>query len=136
RILLVPKRAGWRSADCGQLAGSILAQGLPPEDLEARRASPATTTADKLRATGRWDPAWDSFFYLDPEWTDEVVAVRLGLEESGVMAPKLLALLSVAFYAFQGPSQPDVTRRHINAVMRASARPEEIIEVLKTSFVS
>ena len=51
------------------------------------------------------------------------------------MAPKLLALLSVAFYAFQGPSQPDETRRHIKAAMRAGASPEELIEVLKLSFV-
>ena len=134
-ILLVLKMAALRSVDFCQLAGSILLQELLPEDLGVRRASEATTAIDKLRAAGRWDPAWDSFLYLDPEWTDEVVAARLAIQESGVMAPKILAFLSVAFYAFQGPSQPDETRRHIKAAMRAGATPEELIEVIKLCFV-
>ncbi|HXK21171.1 MAG TPA: carboxymuconolactone decarboxylase family protein [Myxococcota bacterium] len=134
-ILLVLKMSSLMCIHSCTLGGSILLEELPPSDLGEPHARPATPIADKLRAAGRWDPAWDAFFYLDPEWTEEVVATALGFQESGVIPPKLVGLLSVAYYASRGHLYPAETRRHIKAAMRAGARPEEVIEVLKLGFV-
>jgi len=134
-VLLVLKMSALMCIHSCTLGGSILVEELPPSDLGEPHARPATPIADKLRAAGRWDPAWDAFFYLDPEWTEEVVATALGFQESGVIPPKLVGLLSVAYYASRGHLYPAETRRHIKAAMRAGARPEEIIEVLKLGFV-
>ena len=134
-ILLVLKLSALRSVRSSAFAGHLLVEELPPSDLEGRRTPAPTPTVDMLRAAGRWDGVWDSFVYLDPEWTEEVIATRVELEKSGVMAPKLFAFLSVAYYASQGHLQPAETRRHIKAAMRAGATWEELIEVLKLCFV-
>ena len=134
-ILLVLKLSSLMSVPSCTIGGHILLEELPPSLLGSRPARPATPTADKLRATGRWDPAWDSFFYLDPLWTDEVLATGLGLQESGVIAPKLIAFLNVACYASHAHLHPVETRRHIKAALRSGATAEEIIEVLKLCLV-
>lgn len=134
-ILLVLKLSSLMSVHSCAFAGSLLVEELPPSDLGTKQRRPATPTADKLRAEGRWDPALDAFLYLDPEWTDEVAATSLGFQESGVLPPKLIALLHIAAYTAQGHLYSAETRRHIKAAMRAGTRPEEIIEVLKLCFV-
>ena len=134
-ILMVLKMASMMSIRSCTLGGSILLEELPPSDLGTGRQRHATPISDKVRAAGRWNPAWDTFFYLDPVWTDELVAAGLGIDASGAMPPKLVELLSIAFHA--SPSRLDAvgTRRHIKAAMRAGASAEEIIEVLKLCVV-
>ena len=58
-----------------------------------------TPSCDKMRAVGQWNEAWDPFFELDPVWTDEFMAVGMGIYGSGVMTPKLIELLSIALDA-------------------------------------
>ncbi len=92
---------------------------------------PPTPACDKMRAVGQWNEAWNPFFELDPVWTDEFMAVGMGLYGSGVMTPKLIELLSIALDAsFTHMYAPGV-RRHINAALKLGATMEEIMEVLK-----
>ena len=134
-ILTVIKMASMTSIHSCALGGSILLEELPPSDLGRRRPSQATPACDKMRAAGRWSPAWDTFQYLDPVWTDELSAVSLGINANGAMPPKLVELLSVAFHASPLRLNAAGTRQHIKAAMRAGASPEEIIEVIKLCVV-
>ena len=134
-ILMVLKMASMMSIHSATLGGSILVEELPPSDLGGSRKRHATPTSDKVRAAGRWNPAWDSFFYLDPGWTDELIAAGLGIDASDAMPPKLVELLSVALHASPSRLNAAGTRRHIKAAMRAGATGEEIAEVFKLCVV-
>ncbi len=110
------------------LLEEVKAAGIKP----VRNANlPPTPACDKMRAVGQWNEAWNPFFELDPVWTDEFMAVGMGLYGSGVMTPKLIELLSIALDAsFTHMYAPGV-RRHINAALKLGATMEEIMEVLK-----
>ena len=68
-----------------------------------------------MKAVGQWNTAWDPFYQLAPVWTDEFMAVGVGIDGSGVMPPKETELLSIAF--------------------DASCTMEEIMEVLELCVV-
>jgi hypothetical protein len=50
-----------------------------------------------MKAMGEWNTAWDPFFTLDPARTDAIFATRLGVHASGVLPPKEVELLGIAF---------------------------------------
>ena len=95
----------------------------------------ATPACDKMRAAGQWNTAWDSFFEIDPAWTDEFMAVGIGIYASGVFTPKEIELLSIALDASYTHMYAPGTRRHIKGALKAGATMEEIMEVLKLSVV-
>jgi alkylhydroperoxidase/carboxymuconolactone decarboxylase family protein YurZ len=88
-----------------------------------------------MRSVGQWNTAWDPFFALDPLWTDEFFAAAIPIYKSGVMSPKELELLSIAFDASYTHMYPPGTRRHIKGALKAGATMEEIMEVLKLCVV-
>ena len=55
--------------------------------------------------------------------------------KSGVLAPKEIELLSIAFDASYTHMYAPVTRRHVKAALKAGATMEEIMEVLKLCVV-
>jgi len=100
-----------------------------------RSSKPATPACDKMRALGQWNEAWDPFFELDPKFTDEFMAVGMGLYGSDAMTPKVIELVSIALDAsFTHMYAPGV-RRHIRAALKLGATMEEIMEVLKLCVV-
>ncbi len=88
-----------------------------------------------MRALGQWNTAWDPFYSLDPVWTEEFFATAIEVYASGVMPPKELELLGVAFDASYTHMYAPGTRRHIKAALKAGATIEEIMEVLKLCVV-
>jgi alkylhydroperoxidase/carboxymuconolactone decarboxylase family protein YurZ len=96
-----------------------------------RRGTEATPFCDEMRAIGQWNTAWDPFFALDPEWTDQFFATGVGVYQSGVLSAKEIELLSVAFDASVTHMYAPGTRRHIKGALAAGASIEEIMEVLK-----
>ncbi len=91
----------------------------------------ATPACDKIRAMGQWNRAGDPFYELDPVWTDQFMATGVGIYASGVMPPKLVEFLSIAFDASFTHMYAPGTRRHIKAALKLGATMEEIMEVLK-----
>ena len=91
----------------------------------------ATPAIDKMKAIGQWNAAWDGFVALDPGWTDAFMAMGAGIYGSGVLPPKEIELLSVAFDASFTHMYAPGTRRHIHNALKAGASVEEIFEVLK-----
>jgi alkylhydroperoxidase/carboxymuconolactone decarboxylase family protein YurZ len=134
-LLTVFKMASMMSVYSSSVGGSILVEELPPSGIEGHREKHPTPTSDRLRAAGRWDPAWDTFFYLDPVWTDELIASGIGIAADGAMAPKLVELLAIAFHASRAHLHAAGIRRHMKAALRLGVKPQEIIEVLKLCVV-
>jgi alkylhydroperoxidase/carboxymuconolactone decarboxylase family protein YurZ len=105
--------------------------GVKPK---AKGAVP-TPACDKVKAIGQWNQAWDPFLELDPAWTDQFMATGGGIYGSGVMPPKEVELLSIAFDASYTHMYAPGTRRHIRGALKAGATMEEVMEVLKLCVI-
>jgi alkylhydroperoxidase/carboxymuconolactone decarboxylase family protein YurZ len=135
-ILFVLKCAAVMSIHSCSLGAPILLEearvaGVKP----AAKPAASTPACDKMRAAGQWNTAWDPFFELDPAWTDEFMATGFGIYASGVLPPKEVELISIAFDASYTHMYAPGTRRHIKAAIKAGATMEEIMEVLKLCVV-
>jgi alkylhydroperoxidase/carboxymuconolactone decarboxylase family protein YurZ len=136
-ILQVLKMASLLAIHSCSLGAPILleeahAAGVRP----TRDPNPVATPAcDKMRAAGHWNDAWNPFFELDPVWTDEFMATGVAVYGSGLMPPKLVELLSIAFDVSYTHMYAPGTRRHIKAALKLGATIEEIMEVLKLCVV-
>ena len=131
-ILLVLKCASVMSIHSCSLGAPIL---LEEAKAAGRQPLPkpaaATPACDRMKAIGQWNAAWDPFYQLDPVWTDEFMATGAGIYGSGVLSPKEMELLSIAFDASYTHMYAPGTRRHIHNALQAGATMEEIMEVLK-----
>lgn len=135
-ILFVVKCASVMSIHSCSLGAPILLEEAKAADvkLAPKPASP-TPAVEKMKAMGQWNDAWNPFFELDPEWTDLFMATGAGIYGSGVMPPKEVELLSIAFDASFTHMYAPGTRRHIHNALKAGAAMEEIMEVLKLCVV-
>jgi alkylhydroperoxidase/carboxymuconolactone decarboxylase family protein YurZ len=135
-ILMILKCAAVMSIHSCSLGVPILqeeakAVGVKP----AERVNTATPACDKMKELGQWNTAWDPFYELDPMWTDQFMATGIGIYKSGVLSPKDIELLSIAFDASYTHMYAPGTRRHIKAALQLGASMEEIMEVLKLCVV-
>jgi len=135
-ILMVLKCASVMSIHSCSLGAPILleeakAAGVKP----APRKKAVTPACDKIKAVGQWNEAWGPFYELDPVWTDQFMAAGIGIYASGVLPPKDVELLSIAFDASYTHMYAPGTRRHIKAALKLGATMEEIMEVLKLCVV-
>jgi alkylhydroperoxidase/carboxymuconolactone decarboxylase family protein YurZ len=103
--------------------------------LPSRDSGEATPFCDRMKAIGQWNAAWDPFYELDPVWTDQFFATGVPVYASGVLPPKEVELLSIAFDASYTHLYAPGTRRHIKGALAAGASVEEIMEVLKLCVV-
>jgi alkylhydroperoxidase/carboxymuconolactone decarboxylase family protein YurZ len=131
-ILMVLKIASLLSIHtCSLGAPFILDEAKTAGVKPTAKAAGATPVCDKMKAAGQWNTAWDSFFELDPVWTEAIIAASLPVYTSGVFSPKLAELLSIAVDASITHMYAPGTRRHIHAALKLGATMEEIMEVLK-----
>jgi len=135
-ILVVLQMASFLSIHTCSLGAPILleeakAAGVKPTPKKAG----ATPASDKMKAVGQWNTAWDPFFELSPDWTEQFMAVAGGIYVGGVLSPKDAELLSIAFDASVTHMYAPGTRRHIKAALKVGATMEEIFEVLKICVV-
>jgi alkylhydroperoxidase/carboxymuconolactone decarboxylase family protein YurZ len=110
------------------LVAEAMAAGLSPEQTDHAGATPAS---DAVRAIGQWNTAWDPFFALDATWTDQFMAVGIGIYADGVLPAKEVELLSIAFDASVTHMYAPGTQRHIKGALAAGASVAEIMDVLK-----
>ena len=135
-ILMILKMASVMAIHSCSLGAPILleeakAAGVKP----AKKPVGPTPAADKMRAAGQWNVAWEPFFELDPQWTDEFMATGVAIYASKTFTPKEVELLSIAFDASYTHMYAPGTRRHIKGALAAGATVEEIMEVLKLCVV-
>lgn len=94
-------------------------------------APSSTPFCDKMKAIGQWNQAWNPFAELDPQWTEQFVSAGTGFYTNGVLTPKFVELISIAFDASITHMYAPGTRRHIRAALALGANAGEIIGVLK-----
>jgi alkylhydroperoxidase/carboxymuconolactone decarboxylase family protein YurZ len=136
-ILMALKMASVLAIHSCSLGAPILleeakAAGVRPAPRKTKEATPA---CDKMREFGQWNQAWDPFYELDSVWTDQFMATAMGFYASGVLSPKDVEFLSIAFDASITHMYAPGTRRHIKAALKLGATMEEIMEVLKLCVV-
>ena len=136
-VLMVVKMASLLSIHSCSLGAPILIEEAKAAGVRPARqpAGGATPVVDRLRAAGQWNEAWTPFYDLDPNWTEQFMAVGIPVYAGGVLAPKLAELLSIAFDASVTHMYPPGTRRHIKAALAHGATIEEIMEVLKLCVI-
>jgi alkylhydroperoxidase/carboxymuconolactone decarboxylase family protein YurZ len=135
-ILFVLKCASVMSIHSCSLGAPILLEEAKAAGRQPiSKVAAATPACDKMKAIGQWNVAWDPFYSLDPAWTDEFMATGAGIYGSGVLPPKEVELLSIAFDASFTHMYAPGTRRHIRNALKAGASVEEIMEVLKLCVV-
>lgn len=131
-ILFVIKCASVMSIHSMSLGAPILLEEAKAAGASLPGPRPSATPAcDAMKASGQWNAAWDPFLALDPEWTDAFMASGIRIYGSGVVPPKEVELLSIAFDASFTHMYAPGTRRHIKNALAAGATTSEILAVLK-----
>ena len=135
-LLMVLKMASVLAIHSCSLGAPILLEEAKAAGVEpSPKQTTPTPACDKVRAIGQWNDAWNLFVELGSIWTDQFMATGATIYASGLMTPKLIELLSIAFDASYTHMYAPGTRRHIKAALDVGATVEEIMEVLKLCVV-
>jgi len=135
-ILTILKMASVMSIHSCSLGAPILLEEAKEAGVSPQKKNPELTPAcDHMRSVGQWNTAWDPFYELDPQWTDQFMATGGSIYGGTLFSPKEIELLSIAFDASYTHMYAPGTRRHIRAALKAGASMEEIMEVLKLCVV-
>jgi alkylhydroperoxidase/carboxymuconolactone decarboxylase family protein YurZ len=133
-ILEVLKMAAVVALHSMSLGAPILLEEAKSGDKErGSRTTPkaATPAVDQMKAIGQWNQAWDPFFELDPGWTEQFIRAGTGFYTNGILTPRFVELISIAFDASITHMYAPGTRRHIKAALALGASAEEVMDVLK-----
>jgi alkylhydroperoxidase/carboxymuconolactone decarboxylase family protein YurZ len=135
-ILMILKMASVMAIHSCSLGAPILLEEAAAAGVKiAKKPAGPTPACARMREAGQWNVAWNPFFDLDPQWTDEFMATGVAIYASETFAPKEVELLSIAFDASYTHMYAPGTRRHIRSALAAGASVEEIMEVLKLCVV-
>lgn len=121
-ILLVLKCGFGLAVHSCSLGAPILLEEMKAAGVKlAGGPKPETPAWDAMRAIGQWNTAWDPFYELSPVWTDQFFAFGVSVYKSGIFAPRLMELMSIAFDASVTHMYAPGTRRHIKGALQAGA---------------
>lgn len=90
-----------------------------------------TPVCDGIRAAGDWNPLWEPFYQLDPQWTEMFMAMATRPVRTGVLDPKTCEFLAIAVDASCTHMYGPGVRRHIRKALALGATQEEITAVLQ-----
>jgi alkylhydroperoxidase/carboxymuconolactone decarboxylase family protein YurZ len=85
----------------------------------------------RRKATGNWNPDWESFARFDPAWTDKAMAMSMTPAISGALDAKTIELIRIALDASCTQLYAPGVRRHIRRALEKGATREQIIAVLQ-----
>jgi alkylhydroperoxidase/carboxymuconolactone decarboxylase family protein YurZ len=85
--------------------------------------------------TGPWDDALSRLREWEPAFAETCTRMAANPWRSGVLSRKLVELISVALNAACTSLNTDGTWRHVRNALKAGAKIEEIMEVLKLCVV-
>jgi len=91
----------------------------------------ATPVSDALRASGNWNPAWDSLAELDPVYTERFVAMGTHAMQHCGLDALTIELIAIAVDASCTHLYAPGVRRHIRKALELGATKEEITAVLQ-----
>ena len=96
-----------------------------------KKSSPAI---EAQRATGDWNPFWDSLFELDPDYLETFLAFR-AVPQNGPLPQKYKELIFIAINVATTHLCPLGARRHMQNALEAGATKEEILEVIQLTSI-
>ena len=87
------------------------------------------------KATGDWNPMWDVFQDLDPDYLEAFLAFRAVPQRKGPLEQKYKELIFIAINTSTTHLHGPGVRRHIQNALRAGATKEEILEVIQLTTI-
>jgi len=87
------------------------------------------------RARGDWNPLWDQFHELDPDFLEAYLAFRSVPQTSGPLEQKYKELILIAINAATTHLYGPGVRRHIQNALAAGASREEILQAIQLTTV-
>ncbi|MDH3387374.1 MAG: carboxymuconolactone decarboxylase family protein [Gammaproteobacteria bacterium] len=90
---------------------------------------------DAHRAKGDWNPLWEQFHELDPDFLEAYLAFRSVPQSKGPLEQKYKELILVAINAATTHLYAPGVRRHIQNALKAGASMAEILETIQLTTV-
>ena len=90
---------------------------------------------DAHREKGDWNPLWDQFRELDPEFLEAYLAFRSVPQTRGPLPQKTRELILIAINAATTHLYGPGVRRHIQNALAAGATRNEILEAIQLTTV-
>ncbi len=87
------------------------------------------------KAKGDWNPLWETFRELDPEFLEAYLAFRSVPQNNGPLEQKTKELILVAINAATTHLYGPGVRRHVQNVLKAGASKAEILETIQLTTV-
>ena len=87
------------------------------------------------KARGGWNPLWEQFRELDPDFLETYLAFRSVPQSNGPLEQKYKELILVAINAATTHLYGPGLRRHIQNALKAGASMEEILETIQLTTV-
>ena len=87
------------------------------------------------RDMGDWNPLWEQFHEVDPDFLEAYLAFRSVPQSSGPLEQKYKELILVAVNAATTHLYGPGVRRHIQNARKAGATREEILEAIQLTTV-
>jgi alkylhydroperoxidase/carboxymuconolactone decarboxylase family protein YurZ len=87
------------------------------------------------RDKGDWNPLWEKFAELDPEFLEAYLAFRSVPQANGPLPQKTKELILIAINAATTHLYGPGVRRHIQNALKAGATQEEILETIQLTTV-
>ena len=90
---------------------------------------------DAHKAKGDWNPLWETFRELDPEFLEAYLAFRSVPQNNGPLEQKTKELILIAINAATTHLYGPGVRRHVQNALKAGATKEEILETIQLTTV-
>ena len=87
------------------------------------------------RARGDWNPLWEQFRELDPDFLEAYLAFRSVPQSGGPLEQKHKELILIAINAATTHLYAPGVRRHIQNALKAGATMAEILETIQLTTV-
>ncbi len=87
------------------------------------------------KAKGDWNPLWEQFRELDPDFLEAYLAFRSVPQSQGPLEQKYKELILIAINAATTHLYGPGVRRHIQNALKAGASMEEILETIQLTTV-
>lgn len=87
------------------------------------------------RDKGDWNPLWEQFHELDPEFLEAYLAFRSVPQRSGPLQQKYKELILIAINAATTHLYAPGVRRHVQNALKAGASKAEILEAIQLTTV-
>jgi alkylhydroperoxidase/carboxymuconolactone decarboxylase family protein YurZ len=100
--------------------------------VDERKSYPHT---EQHKAKGDWNPLWEQFRDLDPEFLEAYLAFRNVPQSQGPLEQKYKELILIAINAATTHLYGPGVRRHIQNALKAGASMEEILETIQLTTV-